>query len=304
MGTERNSEISRRKFLAWTLCLIINPDLRTPAGIEYSKLVEKSGNFEKDRVYTLLSEIPVMPTEYVLPAGRVMDISEGELVSAFKDLVTTTDTNLYSSSDGMDSSSYFVSHQVNLDPKLYGGKLHFGEDMVTTDEHKKNTIFCNPIRARLVGRVDIRRLSPGTGIFRAIDKYGQDLDVNLGEKKCGVFMLYGHLVQLKNSQQVGTNVEVKAPIGDITSDSQIGASSGPHCHVEMKLIPVERLNGEKSIQQILLEDEYGGVDKNITVDTTFIWKFLPGDLRAKIGIAPEVFEYTKSILSKRRHYGA
>ena len=79
--------------------------------------------------------------------------------------------------------------------------------------------------------------------------------------------------------------------------------AGPHCHVEMLGILTSKLNGEKTIQRILLDDEYGGEKKNIVIDSTFIWKFLPGDLRGKIGIAPQVFEITKSIENKRRHYG-
>lgn len=306
MGIEAKGNISRREFLKIAFVgAFLRPELRVSAQtqINFNELVKQSGDYEPDRVYPILSSIPLFPTEYNLPAGNVMTVTEKELVSAFRQMVTTVDTDLFTNSDGTHSSSYYVSHQPNIDPKLYGGKLHLGVDMVTNDSHNNDTIFLNPVRGRLVGRVDIPRLSLGTPISQLIDEKDNNIVATLGGVECSVFMLYGHLIQLKNSQKVGEIIEIHDPLGDITRNERVGGSSGPHCHAEMVLIPISKLNAQKTIQRILLDKEYGGVNNNITIDDTFIWKFLPGDLKAKTGIAPAVFEITKSIENKRRHYG-
>src|SRR5258708_39187401 len=128
MRTEVARHINRREFLSFVAAFgaSLLPNLEVFAGTQanFRELVEKSGNYEPERVYPIISSLPLeLPTEYMLPAGGVMDITEKELVSVFKDLIITTDTNLYSSFDGTHYSTYYVSHPVNLDPKLYEGKL-------------------------------------------------------------------------------------------------------------------------------------------------------------------------------------
>src|SRR5581483_3741750 len=259
-------------------------------------------DYEPERVYPLLTSLPLSNAEYSIEAGNIGQITEKEFNMKFGLTVIIPYMNLFTNANRDSVSPYRCSQQVNLDPRLYGKKpvdVHFGIDMTTGDPRKENTIFINPIRAKYLGKVDgLARLSPETPVTRVVDYRGNDLDVTIDNYECGVIMLYAHLLPWLNSSKIGEIIEVGSPIGDITKNLKIGGSSSPHVHIEMIAIPLyifeDIEKGRTTLENELKKENYSPKKYFIRIDSTAIWKHFNADVYTKTGIRSYYWEITKS----------
>lgn len=288
----------------------VNAEPLPSNAILFRDLIFQSNNYEPSRTYPFLTAIATPSNEYWLDGlGFVGHIDEKDIVPQFANTVVTNTALLFSNTEGTHKSKYFVAQKENIDPKFYGNQppVHFGIDLVTCDSVEKNdTIFHNPIRTKFMGYIsNIGRLSEDTLITQVVDNKDKNLTISIDGVKCGVVILYGHLLPI-NRFNPNDILEAGSVLGDITKFSKLGGSSGPHVHIEMIAIPqtkLDQINGDDiTIQQILLKDEYDPLVENIYLDSDFIWKFLPGKTQDTTGINPELWKITSSYKSKMEHY--
>jgi len=271
-----------------------------PNSCDLPTFVGDGSRTEPERIYPSENNFPNFPGLYRVEGGQISYFTEAELLSQLEEVIIRCDGNLFMSPDGQKLFSYVMQKPTILDPEIGGGKdIHWGADIYTSSP-EKGTIFTSPLRSKHREWVTFRRIGPHALVTQLVDAQGADVIMTIGEEDYLVFAIYGHIREqgLKDKKD-GDIIEVGEVIGDLSRDPF--PESGPHTHMELLMISKNKYEAamkDKGLISLLTKEEYSTRVDNGYLDSTFFFKFMPGDVNRNTGRSKQYLEATRSLKAR------